>query len=213
MKLYSSPLSPYAARCRMVIYWTGLPVQIRQVTSAEDLAVVRQLSPLGKYPILVEGDFRLLESQVIAEYLAQHSGLVSLLPEGLQAHSTVAMVCRIADLYLMANMAILFNHLSRKRRDQQVVDRCLAEMDKGFATLEQLLGSGRYAMGDAPSLADCCLFPILLLLSAYLAYFDRAEPFSAWPALNRYWQAVQSDPVCARVGAEMRDEIARRQQA
>ncbi len=74
MKLYGRRLSPYVERVCLQIAYKGLgdeivltPIPGEDLKSPEYLAI----SPLGKMPLLEDGDFRLPESAVIAEYIEE----------------------------------------------------------------------------------------------------------------------------------------------
>ena len=74
MKLYGFPPSPNTWKVRAVAAHLGVPLEMQFVDltkprAAEYLA----LSPTGRTPTLVDGDFRLTESNAILQYIASQN--------------------------------------------------------------------------------------------------------------------------------------------
>ena len=72
MKLYISNTSPYARKCRVLIFEKGLEgrVDIVETAPLEDSAELHALNPLGKVPALErERGPALMDSPLICEYL------------------------------------------------------------------------------------------------------------------------------------------------
>ena len=63
-------------------------------------------------------------------------------------------------------------------------------------------GSGWIA-GEAFTLADCALLPLLSVHHGMLPAFGRRDPLSGHPKLGAYWPRALSDPIVAKVSAEM----------
>jgi len=83
MKLFYSPNSPYARKCRVVILEKGLQdlVEMISVLPAENPAELLAYNPLGTVPTLVLNNGNALcESPVICEYLDRLSGKNPLFP-------------------------------------------------------------------------------------------------------------------------------------
>lgn len=208
MKLYTAMLSPFAARCRMLIHARGLAVEFVEYPHAVSKEELRALNPIGKIPILVAGDTVLPESETICEYLEDLGSGPALRPADSLDRARMRLLGRIADLYLFEPLSPLFAHLSRKRRNQEVVDAGLARIRLGLDMLERFLGDQRFAVGDALTLADCSLVPVLFFLVTYLPMLGEAEPFGRHPKTERYWAAIQTNEYAARVIGEMRQAMA-----
>jgi len=208
MKLYTAKLSPFAARCRMLIYAKKLDVELVEYPHDVSKDELLTMNPMGKIPILDADGTILPESDTICEFLEDCSGGPSFRPEGELAQARMRLLSRIADLYIFEPLSPLFAHLSRKHRDQAVVDDGLARIEKGLTTLERFLSDEDYAAGSELSLADCCLVPILFFLATYLPILGSPEPLQPYPKLNRYWQNVQQNEHAARVIEEIKEGIA-----
>jgi glutathione S-transferase len=102
MKLYYSPNSPYARKCRIVALEKGLAnkVEFIKVDPWESPAELLAINPLSKIPVLVtDENMALCESPVICEYLDTLAPQPKLLPaiERLQILGIVALADGIMD--------------------------------------------------------------------------------------------------------------------
>lgn len=70
MKLYTSPLSPFARKCQILAAAKNLDVELRTATSDGSNGYGSDINPMGKIPILMrEKTGALYDSIVICEYL------------------------------------------------------------------------------------------------------------------------------------------------
>src|SRR4029453_19539745 len=69
--LYDAAPCPYRARPRIVLAEKGLPYETVVVDLDDRPAWIYEKNPLGKVPVLEEGEFVLPESVVINEYLEE----------------------------------------------------------------------------------------------------------------------------------------------
>lgn len=214
MKLYTNPLSPFAARCRLQIALKNLDIALVSVPeecSGKELAAK---SPIAKIPVLEtdKGDI-IPESEVICEYLEQRFPSPALVPETPEDQAKVRVLSRVADLYLMEPLGPLFTQLHPKYREQAIVDRELAELKKGLSRLNQLLPPQHpFAFGNSLTLADCSLAPILYFVAEFLPLFDgeaeKTQPFAAWENVHFYWQAIQKENNVKQVLNDIRQALA-----
>src|SRR5436309_2428147 len=68
--LYIADICPYAQRPRALLTHLGSPFEERPVDLERRDPGFLELSPTGLVPLLLDGDLKLYESQVIIEYLA-----------------------------------------------------------------------------------------------------------------------------------------------
>lgn len=82
MRLFYTPNSPYARICRIVATEGGLAdaLELVQVPLRTASSPSLQYGPLGKIPLLVDGDLTLGESRLICGYLDQRSSNPPSLP-------------------------------------------------------------------------------------------------------------------------------------
>ena len=213
MKLYTAKLSPYAAGCRLQIYAKALTVEMVAYPDQIDKEHILLANPLGKIPVLIDGELCLPESETICEYLEESCAERPMLPAGAAKRARARLLARVADLSVLQPLLPLFGHLSRKRRDDGVVAAGLADIDRGLATLAANLDNGDFAHGPELGFADCALVPVLLFVDTYLPFFDRHTPLAAHPPLAAYWQRVQGEARASRVIEEIQEGIAATQAA
>lgn len=202
-KLYNSPLSPYAARCRIQMYAKGLDVELLDMPGAIDVEEFVNLTPMHKVPTLDHDGVIIPESQVIAEYWEEAEKGVSLLPDDAQARAQVRLIARICDLYIMLPMGKLFGQINPKSRDEVIVKDMFEHVERGLGWLEHYIDGSAYAVGDQLTLADCVLMPVLYFVSNITPLFGRDCILCDTPAVHQYYEATQADPHVARVYEEV----------
>ncbi len=209
MKLYSVDLSPYAARARIAIYAKKLPIEILApplsgIKSEEYLA----LNPMGRVPVLVLDDGTgIPESETIVEYLEDAFPDPALRPHGAEAAAKVRLIARVAELYVLDPLRVLFDQIDPAKRDAAVVDAGLAKLGQGMTYLETVMGEGSYAAGDKFTTADCAVTPVLFMVNAVLSGLGRLEVMAPHPRLTAYMQNAKQDPVLAKVMGEMTEGL------
>jgi glutathione S-transferase len=209
MKLYSLPLSPYAARVRAAIYAKDLPVEI--VAPPEDWrtsASYRQLNPLGRIPVLVLDDGTTLpESGVIVEYLEDAYPEPSLRPRAPEALARVRLITQVADLYVVQALMPLFFLFDAKEKDAAAIDAQLAKLDDGLAKLDSLLSPRTFAHGEKLTTADVWLTPVRFTLDGFMGFAGRPGLLDKHPRVAGYRDALQADRALERVWGEMTDGL------
>ncbi|VVO57272.1 glutathione S-transferase [Pseudomonas fluorescens] len=172
--LYSFRRCPYAMRARMALRYSGVPVNIVEVSLKAKPAEMLALSSKGTVPVL-SADGRVIdESLAIMQWaLAQNDPQDWLLkddPAG-QAH--------IAGL-IESNDQTFKVHLNRykyaERYPEQPMEFYRAEGEVFLRQLEELLEGHDYLMAAHPTLADVALMPFV----RQFAHVDR-EWFAQTP--------------------------------
>ena len=172
--LYSFRRCPYAMRARMALRYSGVPVNIVEVSLKAKPAEMLALSSKGTVPVL-SADGRVIdESLAIMQWaLAQNDPQDWLLmddPAG-QAH--------IADL-IESNDQTFKVHLNRykyaERYPEQPMEVYRAEGEVFLRQLDELLEGRDYLLAAYPSLADIALMPFV----RQFAHVDR-EWFAQTP--------------------------------
>ena len=141
MKLWYSPRSPYARKCRIVAIERGIADRLELV--AADLADPKSAgaipNPLGKVPALLLDDGTLIiDSPLIAEHLDQVPGLAHLVPMEGPARRNATQLEAIADGICDA---VVLANLERNRREgersETVRNQQLAKVERGLDLLER----------------------------------------------------------------------------
>jgi maleylacetoacetate isomerase len=168
MKLYSFFNSSTSFRVRIALALKGLPydyagVNLRGGEQGKD--TYRALSPAGIVPVLVDGDVTLTQSLAIIDYLDQRHPAPRLVPEDALARARVLEIAQTiaCEIHPINNIRVL-KYLTSKL-DVSEADKAAWYqhwVDEGLGAVESLLAklpTSAYCVGDAPTLADCCLVP------------------------------------------------------
>jgi glutathione S-transferase len=172
--LYSFRRCPYAMRARMALRYSGVAVDIVEVSLKAKPAEMLALSSKGTVPVLSVDGQVIDESLAIMRWaLARHDPQDWLLkddPQGRQA---------IAEL-IEENDQVFKLHLNRykyaERYPEQPMEFYRAEGAVFLQRLEGLLNDRDYLLTDHPSLADIALLPFV----RQFAHVDR-EWFAQTP--------------------------------
>jgi glutathione S-transferase len=218
MKLYQTYYSPFPTRVRLALYAKGVgfetiePPSLGELTGPKGAVVVG--SPMGRVPVLLLDDGRTLpESEVICEYLEDVFPSPALLPTDPWQRAQVRLLTRISDIYLVMAMVPLFNMIGEPSAGENptIVQTAVRSIAEALGFLEFYIGADGYAVGRVLSVADGALAPMLILSDEWVPRrFGCPSPLTGFPKLLNYWQAVQTDPIVARVVKETRDSHAAR---
>ena len=209
MKLYSLPLSPFAARVRGAIHAKRLNVEI--VTPPEDWRTspdYRALNPMLRIPVLVLDDGTSLpESGVIVEYLEDAFPDPTLRPRSPAGLARVRLITQVADLYVMQAAMPLFFLFDAKTRDKVAIEAQLAKLDGGLRLLNDMLDAGSYAHGHRLSTADVWLTPVRFTLDGLMGFSGRTTLLDRYKSVAAYADVARRDAALGRVWQEMSDGL------
>ena len=208
MKLYSLPLSPYAARVRGAIYAKRLDIEIVPPPADRSAPEFRALNPAGRIPVLVLDDGTALpESAVIVEYLEDAVPAPALRPPSAKERARVRLITTVADLYVMQVMLPIFYALDAGSKDEAAITAEFAKLDAGLAHLESLLRPGAYAHGESVTTADVWLTPVRFTIDGLIGFARRPDLLDGYPAIAAYADVIRRDPALSRVWQEMTDGL------
>lgn len=154
----------------------------------------REKNPMGQVPtleVIEEGraPLRLAQSLAILEYLDERFPEPPLLPASAEERATARQLAETvnAGIQPLQNLSVL-RHLKNLGVDERAFARRWNEA--GLAALEALASrtAGAFLVGDAVSMADCCLVPQL-----YAARRFGVDP-AAYPTLARVEAACLALP-------------------
>ena len=168
MDLYSFYASSTSYRVRIALHLKGLafhtlPINLLTLEQQQPGYLVR--NPAGMVPLLDDGGVRVSQSLAIIDYLDAKYPAPRLIPEGGIERTRVleianGIACDIQPLNGLRVLRYLKGELALDDATRQRwYEGWIAE---GFRPLEALLeqsGAERFCVGDAPTLADCCLVP------------------------------------------------------
>ena len=163
MKLLASLASPYTRKVRVVLAEKKIDCDLELVDVNPVENAVNASNPLGKVPTLVLDDgMPLYDSRVIVEFLDARSPINRLIPDETRDRVAVRRWEALADGVLDAGLLVRYESLrDKKERSKSWVDKQVARMHRGVATIAQELEGRNWCHGDRYSLADiavgCCL--------------------------------------------------------
>ena len=168
--LYSFRRCPYAMRARMALRYSGVPVEIVEVSLKAKPAAMLAISPKGTVPVL-EADGRVIDEslEIMRWALAQHD------PDDwlLGGDSRIAELIEAND---QAFKVQLNRYKYAERYPEQPMEVYRAEGAVFLQRLDGLLEGRDYLLSDHLSLADVALLPFV----RQFAHVDR-EWFAQTP--------------------------------
>jgi len=198
LELYTGDVSPFAQMVEIqlsakgIAYTRALPT--REFTREGEFG---EINPLRKIPTLVIDGTVVPETQVIFEMIEELFPSPRLLPVEPFARSRVRLLSRIADVYLAVPMVQLLNNKFDGGGDQ-VASHAISSIERGMRGLEHWLEPGRFADGNARSLADCTIPPAFFCMIETLPAFEIGglPPLGAKAAA--YYEAIRQDDFVAQ---------------
>lgn len=194
LALYGHPFSSYTWKALIAFYANDIEFEFRMVDAdhMDNVTFVQNAGPLGKFPVLKDGDNVIFESTSIIEYLSQRYAVSSLIPDDPTAALGMRMLDRVFDNYVMNVMQVSVNEYLHdpanpdERRLQEVRD----QLQRTYAWLEGWLEY--YPPLDHVTLIECAAAPSLF-------YADWVHQIGdEFPRLKRWRAHLLSLPSVAR---------------
>lgn len=153
---------------------------------------LRQIHPLGKAPVLVDGDITLIESGAIIDYLVQTYGKQQFQPEaGTPDYWRYTQLLHYAEGSAMLPLLLRLYVGRLGEAGAPLHPRINSEIANHFGYLDQLLEGRDYFVGQRLSGADVQLsFPIQMVV--------RASGAERFPNLARFVDMVAARPAYQR---------------
>ena len=204
MKLYTYFRSSAAFRVRIALNLKGLPYEPVFVHLAKGEHRKPEYSSVNAQALLptlvLDDGTRLSQSLAIIEYLEETHPVPALLPKEAKSRARARALSNLvaSEIHPLNNLRVL-QHLKRAlgQTEDQVNTWYRHWIADGLAKLEAELAQekSRFCVGDAPTIADCCLVPQIFNAKRYncdlapyphtvrvfeqcmkLGAFDRAQP-------------------------------------
>jgi glutathione S-transferase len=204
LALYGHPFSSYTQKVLVALYENAIPFEFRCLgpDTPQHAAEWLRRWPLGKFPLLVDGERSVVETTIIIEYLQlAHPGPVRLLPADPVAALDVRFLDRFFDLHVMqwvqhaVNGALTGDAVKR----EEGLALAAKKLDLAYAWLENELAGRTWAAGEAFTLADCAAAPAL-----FYADWTQRIPETC-PVLRAYRARLLARPSFARAVDEARE--------
>jgi len=193
LTLYGHPFSSYTWKARIALLGAEIEHDFATVDPdhPENVEVVLAAGPLGKFPVLRDGENLIFEATSIIEYLSRHHAQgESLLPTDPDAAIDMRMLDRVFDNYVMGPMQDVVNEYLRDAQNPDTVrvEEARGRLDRSYAWLEGWLQF--YPPLDHVTLIECAAAPSLF-------YADWVNPIPEHFARLTRWRAhlLQLPPV------------------
>jgi len=147
--------------------------------------VLSKVHPLGKSPVIEDGDEMIAESSTILRYLDAKYGDNSHQPP--QATPAFWRHEALFDYVESSFAEVALQAILPLFRGRQVPEAAKAALDKHLSYIEQELGEGPLLCGEDLTLADIQIAYILALL-------ERFAMLDGHPKVAAYWQRLQNQP-------------------
>ena len=199
MKLYTVPISPNCRRSEATVHHLNIEAEIigKDIMSgelgAEDFLA---LNPNGKVPTLVDGDFKLWESNAIMQYLADKSSDDTFFPkngierieiikwqfwESLHFNKSVGTICW---------ETVAKPLMSLGDPDSNIIEGAMEDFHFFANILNNQLENRKFITGDVVTLADFSVGS----LSALVLHPDSQIPLEKYPRLKNWYQRLEEVP-------------------
>lgn len=200
LALYLHPLSSYVQKAKTAFYEKGIPFESRMLDGSDPVATEFAARwPIGRFPVLVDGDALIFEATSIIDYLdARFPETPRLVPDDRMAAVDVRMWDRFFDNYVnYPQQRIVYQAIGREPDDGAGGGRWKAALEIAYGLLDERMADRTWVAGEF-SLADCAAAPALL-------YADWTHPVpSQFAALRAYRQRLLARPSYARALDEAR---------
>lgn len=207
MKLYGFPPSPNTWQVRALAAYLGMPLEIEIVDltkGAHKSPAYLAINPTGRAPTLVDGDFKLWETQAIMQYIAGKKPN-ALWPNDPRARADISrwQCWNLAHWNGDAWVPAVDERFVKKILDLGPPDQAvLARADEAYAKeatmLDTHLSGQKNVVGNALTIAD-------FAIAAPLFYAQQAQlPLDPYPHLRAWFERVSSLPAWRDTAPEMR---------
>ena len=197
MKLYGASQSPFVRKVRIALEEKGIAYEIEHLVPVPKTPELLALHPLGKIPILRDGEVVVPDSSVICAYLEKKHPSPPLYPDGAAELARALFLEEYADTRMNEVMGGIFferfvkPHVLRQSTDearvQELTERALPPV---LDYLESQLPDDRDSALARFGIADASLGVQLASLAAAGIEIDARR----WPRTARYFHALLARP-------------------
>jgi glutathione S-transferase len=164
--LYTLSGSPFGWKTQLALEHRAVPYELKVLSVDKgDLRApdFLKLSPHGKLPVLVDGDFALYESDAIVEYIGEGPGGAPVWPADLRDRARARRIAIEAGTYLYPPTRALVKEWTQDTVSPTVLAASTARIAEVLAVLSSEL-RWPYFAGESPSGADFAVYPLIAIL-------------------------------------------------
>ena len=156
MILYSGKDCPHSHRTRIVASEKDIQMDINWVDENDLPQEVLELNPANDVPLLVDRDLVLYNSYVVMEYLDERFPHPPLMPVDPVSRAQARLMLSRIEKDWYQGMSVLMTGNSKK-----VQEAARQVIRDGLAAIAPIFARQEYMIGDAFSLVDCSLGPLI----------------------------------------------------
>ena len=186
LKFYYHPLSPISRRVWLGLLEKQIPHQLIEVnlgTGQQFESEFLTINPFHHVPVIVDGNFRVIESLAILDYLELRYSALALIPTEIQAITKMRMVSAIAVNELMPNLTAVVN-----TEQQPLSEAKQTHLATAWRFLDNELQGKMYFGGDRLNLGD-------IVAGATIVLFHRlGVSLNNYPCLEAWRQRISDRP-------------------
>ncbi len=197
MKLYGATPSPFFRKVRIVLEEKGIPYQTEALAPVPKTPELLAMHPLGKIPVLRDGDVVVPDSSVICAYLERKFPAPALLPAEPAELARALFLEEYADTRMAEAVgAVLFERfvkvqvLKQPPDEARVRDALENQIPPVLDYLESRLGAGSESLLPRFSVADAAVGAQL----GNLTFVGLEVDARRWPRTAHYHRALLQRP-------------------
>jgi len=195
LTLYGAILSPYVRKIRIQLAEQQIEYEHKHIPPRDKPEWYTDISPLGRIPAIQDGNFKLADSAVIAQYLQESRGGESLYGSNAEQSARVRWLEKYADYELApySTFSLFFQRVVApnygEKPDEAMMKAALEQhLPPMFDYLETELGNGPYFLGQQFSMADIAVCTQLINMAHAGELVDEYR----WPGLSSLLSRVTS---------------------
>ncbi len=166
--LYGQALSTYTRTARMYCLEKGVDHELEPVEFSQD--DYKALHPFQKIPAMRHGDFHLYETPAIGRYVDEAFDGPTLQPADPKARAVMTQWITVLEDYMYGAMVrgVVIPRVVYPMRgmdpDEKLIAESMPKVTYQLAVLDKGLAQADYLAGDAPTLADWLVEPVITYL-------------------------------------------------
>ncbi len=207
LTFYEHPLSPYARKVKIVLYEKGVPFECRFVNpyagpDDPNWEAFLRASPRREVPVLVDGDVRVFDSTIMADYAEERWPDPPTLPSSPAERARVRMLEELADTELEAVnwglMEVMFFKRASGAQAEKLLGAARSQLARLFGRLERELDGREWMNGAGFGRGDAAVYPHITGSAGY-GFGPSPQEF---PRLCAWLARAAARPSVARESAE-----------
>ena len=205
LKVCGFRISNYHNKVLIALHEKGIPFEEDSSVKPSQKPEYLALSPMGKVPYLEVDGARLIESEVILEYLEDAYPQKPLLPKDPLARAKVRELVTVMELHMELVARRLYGGLFGQGVSDSTKLSVEKELPKGLRSFRALAKFDPFIAGKDFTLADCAAAVHLPLISLATRMAYGKDALEEFPQVKLYLKMLGERPAVAKVNAGRRE--------